>query len=61
MARGSWATRAAESRTTGVMIDGSRSGSMATLQEWEETALTVRPILRRDRLELGARRSPHCM
>ena len=53
-----WATGAARSCTTDVMTDGSKSVGMETLKEQEETALTVRPILPRDRLELGRRRSP---
>ena len=49
MAPRSWATGAVESCTTDVMTDGSKSGRLATLQQQEETALTVRPILHRDR------------
>ena len=60
MAPRSWATGAVESCATDVMTDGSKSGRVATLHEQERTALTVRPILRRDRLALGTRRFPHC-
>ena len=40
------------------MTDGSKLVKVETLKEQEETALTVRPILPRHRLELGRRRFP---
>ena len=60
MALRGWATGAVESCTTDLMTDGSKSVRVETLKEQEETALTVRPILRRDSLELETRRFPGC-
>ena len=54
-----WATEAAGSCTTDVMTDGSKSDRVATLREQDGTALKVRPILPRDSLALGRRRSPY--
>ena len=51
---------AARSCTTDVMTDGSKLVGVGTLKERAETALTVRPILPRDRQELGRRRFPCC-
>ena len=55
-----WAIGAARSCTTDVMTDVSKSVRVETLKEQEGTGLTVRPILPRDRLELGTRRFPGC-
>ena len=44
MAPRKWATGAEEWCTTDVKTDGSKTGGVATLQEWEERALTVRPV-----------------
>ena len=52
-ALGSWAAGEVESCTTDMMTDGRKTGRLATLRQQEETALTVRPIHRRDRLLLG--------
>ena len=60
MAARKWATGAEEWCITDVKTDGSKSGGVATLQEAEETALTVRTILRRGRPEPERRRSPGC-
>ena len=50
-----WATGGVWSCTTDVMTDGSKLVGVGKLKEQVETALTVRPILPRDRLELGTR------
>ena len=42
MAPRSWATGAAESCTTDMMTNGSKSGGVTTLHEQEGAALTVR-------------------
>ena len=60
MAPRKWATGAEEWCTTGMKADGSKTGRVATLQEWENTALTVRPIVRRGRPEFERRRSSGC-
>ena len=42
MAPRSWATGAVESCTTDMMTNGSKSGGVTALHEWEGAALTVR-------------------
>ena len=61
MALRGWATGAVESCTTDLMTAVSKSGRVATLDKKEGTALlTMRPILPRDRLGLGAHCFPGC-